>query len=570
MGNSLYKKISKGKMRGWVRGELLELLPSSFFEDPISFIRERGGEVIKESKLRWAAILPLSSGRKIFFKRDKTKGWFESLKFLFLPSKARKEWFIAYQLQKRKLNIPQPLGWMEKVHRGLVKESYFFSDAIGTGASLIEDSNQLRDETITAGLAKTVKEIHDSGLFHKDLHAGNFLWDGESFFLTDLHRAKIIRSLSLNQRLWNLSQLFHSLRFQWGETERVKFIEKYFEREAVNLEKKEVFLQKVHSLMGRLQKRQWQSRTKRCLKESTEFSIQKERGVSYYHRRDFPLGSLKKIIEDHLRLVEKKPSILVKHSSEVTVSLLGEAENRVSVKHYHPLKFFDRFKERFRRSKGLKAWIAGNGLITRGVPSLKPFALVERRDWLGLKESFFLMEASETGQELDRYLFRGFKDLKEKRLFIKAFAQWVSHLHKMDLYHQDMKTCNILVSEKRETWDFHLLDWEDLLLDKEVNLKKLSRNLFQLNASTPRIMTMIDRLRFLHQYLLNRPVSVDKKRLVKEVDQKTRKRGVVYVAPWGVVEERPDLPMTYRSVERSGTKEVLRSAEDDVPMKDTL
>jgi tRNA A-37 threonylcarbamoyl transferase component Bud32 len=569
MEASSFKKVSRGEIKGWVREELIDLLPPAFFEDPIFFIREMGGEVIKESRLRWAAILTLPDGRRIFLKRDKVKGWFESLKVLLLPSKARREWFIAYRLRKSNLPIPRPLGWMERVRWGWVKESYYLSEAIGSGVSFIEDSTQRRESFWIIELAKMVRKIHDSGLFHKDLHAGNFLWDGESFFLTDLHRAEIVRSLSLNQRLWNLSQLFHSLRSQWGERERIQFIEKYFEKEAVNLEKKEVLLQKVHSLMGRLQKRQWQSRTKRCLKESTEFSIEKERGVSYYHRRDFPRGSLKKIIEDHLRLVEKKPSMLVKHSPEVTVSLLGEAQNRVSVKHYHPLKFFDRFKERFRRSKGLKAWIAGNGLIIRGFPSLKPFALVEKRDWLGLKESFFLMEVSEKGQELDRYLFRGFKDLKEKRLFIKAFAQWVSHLHKMDLYHRDMKTCNILVSENSESWNFHLLDWEDLLLDKEVNLKKLSRNLFQLNASTPRIITMTDRLRFLHQYLLNRPVSVDKKRLVKEVDQKTRKRGVVYVAPWGVVEEDSDIPMTYRAIKRSVTEEVLRSAEDDVPMKDT-
>ena len=538
MEASSFKKVSKGEIKGWVREELIDLLPPAFFEDPIFFIREMGGEVIKESRLRWATILTLPNGRRIFFKRDKTKGWFGSLKFLFLLSKARKEWFIAHQLEKRNLNIPKPLGWMERVHRGLVKESYYISEAIGSGVSLAENAEILRDESVLAELAKTVKKIHDSGLFHKDLHAGNFLWDGESFFLTDLHRAKIIRSLSLNQRLWNLSHLFHSLRSQWGERERVQFIEKYFEREAANLEKKEVLLQKVHSLMGRLQKRQWQSRTKRCLKESTQFSIQKERGVSYYHRRDFPLGSLKKIIEDHLCLIEKRPSMLVKHSPEVTVSLLGEAENRVSVKHYHPLNFFDRFKERFRRSKGLKAWVAGNGLITRGIPSLKPFALVERRDWLGLKESFFLMEVSETGQELDRYLFRGFKDLKEKRLFIKSFAQWVSHLHKMDLYHQDMKTCNILVSENGASWDFHLLDLEDVRLAKKVGEKKLFRNFLQLNASTPKTVTRSDRLRFFLHYINCRSIRVNQRRIVEKIIRETRKRGITYVAPCGVVENK--------------------------------
>jgi tRNA A-37 threonylcarbamoyl transferase component Bud32 len=629
MDRPSFKKISEGELRGWLREDLLSLLPPGFFNDPVSVVQERGGKIIKKSKLRWAAILTLPSGRRVFFKRDKTKGWLECLKFLVLPSKARKEWFIAYQLKKRKLNIPQPLGWMERVHQGLVKESYYLSEAIESGASFIEDSNLARDASVTAELAKTVKEIHDRGLFHKDLHGGNFLWDGKSFFLTDLHRARIVRSLSLNQRLWNLSQLFHSLRSQWEERQRVEFIEKYFEKEAFHLEKKEALLGKVHSLMGRLQKRQRQSRTKRCLKESTHFSIQRGRGIRYYHRREYPSDQIQRVVEAHLSFVKEKPSSLAKYSPEVAVSILDtgtlitagdvipapyqvrgelqqelrprpresgepgsnektgflakpamtshtgmmasfieDGEKKVCVKQFCYPNSWDRFKERFRRSKGLKAWVSGNGLIARGIPSLSPFALVERRDWLGLKESFLLMEASETGQELDRYLFRGFKDVKEKRLFIKAFAQWVSYLHKMDLYHKDMKTCNILVAEKGETWDFRLLDWEDLLLDQRINFKELSRNLLQLNASTPRIITRTDRLRFLHQYLLHRPVAVDKKRLVKEVDQKTRKRGTVYVAPWGVVGEGPDIPATYRAIKRPGIEEVLRSAGDGVPVRD--
>src|SRR4030043_1511531 len=289
---SSYKKVSTGQIKGWLEKEILQLLPPHFFEHPVRVIQELNGKVIKESRLRWAAIFCLADQKRIFRKRDRTKGWFESLKYLILPSKARKEWFIADQLHRRNLAVPRPLGWMEKVHQGMVQESYYLSEAVGSGISFIEDCSKSRDPLI-GELAKMVKKVHKAGLFHGDLHAGNFLWDGNRFYLADLHSAKITRGLSLSQRLWNLAHLFHSLRSAWGEKEHSKFIEVYFEGESFDPRKKERVLQKIHSWMNRLQRRQWRSRTKRCLKESSEFSIYREAGICYHHRRDYPLEVIK-------------------------------------------------------------------------------------------------------------------------------------------------------------------------------------------------------------------------------------------------------------------------------------
>ena len=533
-----FKRFSKGNVQGWMREEILNLLPPSFFEDPVSFIRQTKGEVIKESKLRFAAIFSLPNGRKIYFKRDITNGWREALKYLLLPSKGRKEWFVAFQLQKRNLGIPHPFGWMEKVRRGFVKESYYLSEAIGSGVSLIEDAAVLRESLWMDELAKTVRKIHNAGLFHKDLHAGNFLWNGQSLFLTDLHRAKIVRSLSLNQQLWNLSQLFHSLRPIWEEGDHLRFIETYLEENPFYLQKKGELTQKVHSLMDRLQKRQWRSRTKRCLRESTEFSILKDRGIHYYYRRDFPLDRLGKVIEEHLRIARERPSALVKQSPEVLISILNDGRNRICVKQFRYPHFLNSFKEHFRRSKGLKAWVAGNGLIMRGIPALKPMALMESRNWLGLRESFFLIEAPETDQELDRYILKGFEDFKEKRLFIKTFAQWLTHFHKMGLYHRDMKTCNILVSKSGESCNFHLLDLEDLLLDERVDEMRLFRNFLQLNTSTPKIITKADRFRFFKEYLSLNPIIKNQKGFLRRLIEESRRRGLVYVSSHGVVIEK--------------------------------
>jgi tRNA A-37 threonylcarbamoyl transferase component Bud32 len=537
METSILRRVSKGEMKGWVRGEVLDDLPPTFFDDPISSIREMGGEVIKESTWRWAAIFCLSKGRRIFFKKDKAKGWADYVKYLFSPTKGQKEFVIASQLERRNLNIPKPLGWFERVRRGLVRESYYLSEATGTGVSFIEEGAKSKEPHSIIELATTVRKFQNAGLFHQDLHGGNFLWDGASLFLTDLHRAKIVESLSLNQRLWNLAHLFHSLRSTWGEREQLQFLDRYFEGISDGPKKREILFQRIYPTMGRLQKRQWRSRTKRCLKESTEFTVQKERGICYFHRRDFPLDRLKRVMEKHQALVRERPSSLVKFSPEVIVSILNDEGERVSLKQFCYPRSSGRIKEHFRRSKGLKSWIAANGMRARGIPSLKPLALVERKDWTGLKESLLFMEAPAKDQEMDRYILKGFEGLNRKRFFIKTFARWLDALHKMSLYHKDMKTCNILVSEKGETWEFHLLDFEDIRMDEKVNRKKLFRNFLQLNTSTPKVMTKVDRLRFFREYLRHNPIVKNQRIFLRGLMRESRRRGLVYVSPQGVVTE---------------------------------
>ncbi len=524
-------------MRGWVDGEVADWLPPAFFDDPISSVQKMGGKTIKESTWRWAALLSLPDGKRVFLKRDKTKDWMEHLKYLFLPSRGRKEFLIASQLGGENLNIPKPLGWMERTRGGLIKESYYVSEAIGTGVPFIEEAAKSREPHAILQLATTVRKFQDAGLFHQDLHGGNFLWEGDSLFLTDLHRSKIVKHLSQKQRLWNLAHLFHSLRSAWGEREQLQFLALYGERNLGDSQRREILFQEIYPVMGRLQKRQWRSRTKRCLKESTEFTVRTEKGVRYFHRRDIPMEDLRRALEEHRDLVKKSSSSLIKNSPEVVVSILDNRGEMICLKQFRYPHLWDKLKERFRSSKGIKSWVAANGMRARGLPSLKPLALLERKDWVGLKESVLFMEVLAEDQEMDRYLLKGFENLKKKRHFIQTFARWLGSLHKMEVYHRDMKTCNILVSDRGETWNFHLLDFEDILTDEKMNRKKLFRNFLQLNTSTPRIMTRSDRFRFFREYLRLNPIVKEEKSFLRRLMKESRRRGLVYVSTHGVVTE---------------------------------
>lgn len=537
MGDSTLERISKSGMRGWMRGEVLKDLPSNFFEDPLSSFQEMGGKVLKESRWRAAVLLRLPTGKGFFLKRDKTKGWAEGLKFFFSHSRARREFLVASQLEGKGLALPRPLSWIERVRNGWVRESYYLSEAIGEGVSFIEDGVKSKEPRSITQLAMTLRKFQEAGLFHRDLHGGNFLWEGDTLFLTDLHGAKMVKRLSLDQRLWNLSHLFHSLRSMWREEEQLRFLDRYFEGKFDPLDEKEILREKIHAMMDRLQRRQWRSRTKRCLKESTEFGVQREKGVRYFHRRDFPVGRLKRVMAEHQNLVREQRSSLIKDSPEVIVSILKDGGERVCVKQFSSPSFWRWVKEHFRRSKGLKSWRAANGMRARGVPSLRVLALAKRKGWLGPRDSFLFMEVLEGAQEMDRYLLRGFQGFDKKRLFIMAFARWLVRLHQTHLYHRDMKTCNILVSEEGETWNFLLLDFEDILLDEDVSRKKLYRNFLQLNTSTPRVMTKVDRYRFFKEYSRLHPVVKDRKVFLRGLIDESRRRGLVYVSPQGVVTE---------------------------------
>jgi hypothetical protein len=140
--------------------------------------------------------------------------------------------------------------------------------------------------------------------------------------------------------------------------------------------------------------------------------------------------------------------------------------------------------------------------------------------------------------ELDRYMVRSFKDSRhgrrKTRAFLEAFAGFMSHLYNLRIFHGDLKTCNIMVHEGRDTWDFGLVDMDDIRLDQEISHKKIIKTLVQLNTSTPLFIDMRKRIRFMIRYLdlIQRHNARD---IIRSVIRGSTGRELVYVTPDGDV-----------------------------------
>lgn len=148
--------------------------------------------------------------------------------------------------------------------------SRHIADSADLQKLLREDSREIaraRKREIIDNCAKLIRRMHDAGILHADLHAKNILlsFSGSliQLYILDLDRAKILKSLSLRQRLKNLFRLGRSLDkiSDAGiitERDKYRFFLKYLKAdEALPINKRAVVAQfarhrKIHSIWRRI------------------------------------------------------------------------------------------------------------------------------------------------------------------------------------------------------------------------------------------------------------------------------------------------------------------------------
>ena len=513
-------------------------LPASLLDNPESFLLINPPQsIVKESPVRQVAIFSGPQG-EFFLKHYKTREARERLKYCIVSSKARKEWVMAHRALSKGIPTPLPLAIAERRRGMILHDAFLITQAIVPSVPLIELIPAGKQKALLSRTARLIREAHDTGLFHQDLHAGNVLVGSKEkkLYVIDLHRSRFVRRFSQGRRLWNLAQFFYSLTGSLSPEDKEAFLQQYDkEKDTFHHGFAEV-LRKIDRLEERIYRRHMKSRTKRCLKNSGGFYVFKNDGWRIWARREWKTEALLDIIRKHEGIVAAGKDGLIKDDRRTAITLFDFMKKRVCIKEYRYKGIMLRFKEIFRRSKARTGWLMGNGLVVRGITAIRPQALLERRRGGVRREAFLIMETPPGYVELDRYLVRSFEDSRhgrtKTRAFLKALAGFMALLFKLRISHRDLKTCNIMVREARDTWDFGLVDMDDVQLDKEIRHGRLLKALVQLNTSTPLFIDMRDRIRLLSRYLtLIKRYNV--RGLVRSVIKGSKGRELVYVTPKG-------------------------------------
>jgi tRNA A-37 threonylcarbamoyl transferase component Bud32 len=199
------------------------------------FIEEGVGRTIYDKR---NSLIHIESNEKRGIKEDivskefKLTRKYDKLRFCFLNSKAVRSLNIALALEEINVKTPKPVAVIEK--RGKFNKiiySYFITEYIDYDYNLLDivkdDDHPLRGEVINflPQIAQDVKKMHDRGIVHNDLHAGNILVNSidetPEFYYIDLNRGRVREKLSTKVKLKDLA------RFKLKQDEWQMFMKNY-------------------------------------------------------------------------------------------------------------------------------------------------------------------------------------------------------------------------------------------------------------------------------------------------------------------------------------------------------
>jgi len=525
-------------MRWLVNKEFTKILPELM---KAIDSKEQKCEIIRNGHFR--RLLKYTVDHETFYIKQYTiKGWIKKFQSLFLPSKAKREWNHGLLLQKYHVPTAKPVAIGEKRHFGIIKDCCIIMKEIPNSVSLrnqlIEFNkspvNRVKKRMMLKNLLLFLKNVHDKGFFHGELHADNIMVDINNitiFYLIDLGRVKFRKAMPLSRKVKDLSRLLYSLT-SVCTNEEIRELVKTDKIFLPRLKKK--ILRKIHKIKHRI----WRSRTKKCFKKNDVFRIRKGDFYKINMRAEWGLQNIRDLLEKHTIAITKNRYHVLKISSKTGISIVpinNEKVESVCIKEYRYPHYTKRIVYSFFSSPARKSWGAAHGLLALHFPTPQPVALCEKKRCGILEKSFIVMKDISAYLPTNTYVTNNFSTLcrtnttvKKKRDFIACLADTFRNLHDSGVYHSDLKANNILVEELHNTWKYYFLDLDRVYFYKRISKKKKVKNLSQLNASLPYCISYTDRIRFYKKYMKIKKTSENDKKIIRNIVAASVKRKHVW------------------------------------------
>ncbi len=507
----MFRDIKKNNIQWTVNDGLDENILENIYPRLKNFANYPEFSIVKDNNVRTVLFLNPedNASNQIFVKLYKKGGPGVKAKHLVIPSKAYSEWKGLNNFINKGLPCPEPLAFSEKKSFGLLDDSCLLIEAIPSAVPFNEyiENNILKPDikkALIISIARLIKDLHINNIFYRDLHGGNILIrekQGALFelFFIDLHKAAFPRKISTGMRIKDIAQLLNSIFF--SEENRFVFFKEYLGKNDAHLK---LFSQKVALKQNRLKNTRIKSRSKRCIKKSSVFEVRKNSKETYYGRKDFGKKETDEVLALHALIKKNKNGPILKSSEKSVVTIVErEGKESLCVKENSFVNMLYVLRNLFRKSRSLKSWIASNGLIVRGIDTPLPRAVVEKKVGPFVIKSYIISSFMNEAKELNDYInvFKSPAQIKNKSAFIKACADALKNLHSKGIYHSDLKSNNILVTEsEKDIWNFYFIDLDRVLFRKDLSFYQRANNLAQLNASVSSLITVKDRLKFFYFY----------------------------------------------------------------------
>ena len=495
--------------------------------------RKQRVRVVKDGLHRTVYRIDLTD-QAVYLKHYRCRRVSQAVRHLFRASAARREWDKANELARRKIPTIHPVGLGEQVSACLVRDNFFVSEAVPRSHSLDdyaakvlallpegERSRQRRQ--LCVELAKLTADLHRAGVFHHDFHAGNVLVQrtesaalpalaaGFRLLLIDLPSVAFSRPLNWRRSLASLVMLGTGLLERTSKAERWRFWRAYL---LYRNDLSELDVRRMACLIERRcfnrARRILGARDKRALRVNRDFIRFETAEVVAHAVSDLPRDALCQLAaepDEPLRRFVGRPVKLSRRGVVVEArwpAVRGIA--RVAYKRYRPKNLWKACLDRFRQSPARAGWYVGHALLSRGIATARPIALVEPRR--GPQRSYLVTEWIEGGLNLHLYLWQLAEQsppVRRRRVrhVAESLGRLIGRMHRWRISHRDLKACNLMLVEQPDAVESLLVDVGGVRFRRRISKRRRARNLARLAVSLELHpwLTRGDRLRFLRAYL---------------------------------------------------------------------
>ncbi|MFL5241491.1 MAG: lipopolysaccharide kinase InaA family protein [Gemmataceae bacterium] len=492
-------------------------------------------------------------GLGFYIKHNRLPNARACLRGLLRPSKARMEYDRALAVAARGVPTITPLGmganagwkpgesWLLTLALEDAEPLNDFLESTLPGLPLARQT-ALR-QRIGKALAALIARMHDAGIRHNDLHAGNLLLrvendDRPRLYLVDLHAVHLGRPLGWRASRNNLVLLNHWFSMRANRADRLRFWKAYCQARAASgivpffaglatPGARPELAKNLERLTWKSNLRFWRNRDRRCLANNRYYRKMFRResaglpGIDGMIATDLQEQAIQGLLVDHQAPFHQVGTILLKDSrsstvAEMTMPIEGVMCSVIYKRFIGTKRWRDWLADWFRPLPVLNSWINGHGLRERCLPSPKPLAVFQIYKGLSNLDGYLVTAKIPDAVNLHDFVaglgflppIEGRSSLRQS---IDQLARLVREMHRRKVSHRDLKAANILVQTPRSDFQglnvdfgpFWLIDLVGVRFHRWLSNGKKVKNLARLHASfhSHPALTRSDKLRFLRTYL---------------------------------------------------------------------
>jgi tRNA A-37 threonylcarbamoyl transferase component Bud32 len=447
----------------------------------------------------YRVVLP---GIDFYLKQYRSSGIRARLRDWLRPSKARIECRHILSLAEKKVPTPEVLAVGETESGGRPASSFLLTRTVPEvtplGTFLETTFREWPDrrqtpfrQRLAVALGKLLARMHDAGVTHRDLHAGNLLLrltpdDGPELYLIDLHLLRCGEPLDARKARAGLITLNRWFILRSERSDRLRFWRAYQDARcegtrcltvsppknklsAVSYqlsapikigvspsetgEREECRHLEKQTLASNL--RFWRRHDRNCLGNNRYFCRVRRSGVAGHAVADLSGDVLAELLADPDAPFRRPDGVVLKNSPSSAVvefDLPGTGGlRRVIYKRFTATRWADPWTALVRPTPALRSYVLGHGLRLRCLPTPRPLGVWHRRRRGLLRDGYLLTEKVQDARDLITFV----KDLgalppddrrRELRRMIDQAAALVRDLHHRRLSHRDLKAPNLLTA----------------------------------------------------------------------------------------------------------------------------